>query len=43
MRVGQGFFSTRVIQIANRAMLGYTKFIDPAYAVVRRAIRFWML
>jgi hypothetical protein len=39
--VGHGLFSIAIIQMAKSAMCRYTKCIDPAYAVIRSAIRFW--
>jgi hypothetical protein len=39
--VGQGLLSKKIIQTAKIAMCRYTKCIDPAYAVIRSAIRFW--
>jgi len=39
VRVGHGLFSTKIIQTANTRAWRYTKFIDPASAVIRSANR----
>src|SRR5690349_9390190 len=39
---GHGFFSIKIIQIANPTAWMYTNFIEPANAVIASATRSWM-